>query len=424
MPAEKPPKKEVSERRRIQNKQAQKKYRKQKCSTAICCTTNSLCPGERQKGNLQILQDIAISSHSFLVGHANRGGRYMESERGIGTDASPNRVGILDASIAHSQSPAFLETENIGPPSGGTEDSPSHSLLTDQQPHSLSIPKFSATPESTHEYGLLGYLLQHEGINLDEEIKNQVFDRKMTLETILKAGLKALSLESSLDSNSDQNGGERVTNGATLRTDRILVLHDDNTKYGTSLPDIHRNHIQMKPLLYVAACIANASALGIFFSAETCEDVESPFFRDSISESAAKAACLNDYTSLKTHLRPCAAQLMQRHHPWIDVFPFPTLRERAIKLAYCEEPMIDEDDFCNDLTEGLVCWGSVNGDGSSAMGSGAPWDVRSWEAQPWFLKKWWIVIGDAEGEIYKQTQWWRQMRGERFCDQRSLFTST
>lgn len=79
--------------------------------------------------------------------------------------------------------------------------------------------------------------------------------------------------------------------------------------------------------------------------------------------------------------------------------------------------MIDEDDLCADLqNDGLICWGSSLGGGSAAMGSGAPWDARSWEAQSWFLRKWWILIGGAEGEIYKQTRWWCEMRGERFCN--------
>jgi len=105
---------------------------------------------------------------------------------------------------------------------------------------------------------------------------------------------------------------------------------------------------------------------------------------------------------------------MYRHHPYIDVLPFPTFRERLIKLACAGEPMIDEDELCKDLeNDGLICWGSSLGGGSAAMGSGAPWDLRSWEAQDWFMKKWWILIGGAEGEIYKQTQWWCEMRGER-----------
>lgn len=78
--------------------------------------------------------------------------------------------------------------------------------------------------------------------------------------------------------------------------------------------------------------------------------------------------------------------------------------------------MIDEDELCDDLQkDGLICWGSTLGGGNDATGSGAPWDLRSWEAAPWFMKKWWILIGGKEGEIYQQTRWWCEMRGERAC---------
>jgi hypothetical protein len=78
--------------------------------------------------------------------------------------------------------------------------------------------------------------------------------------------------------------------------------------------------------------------------------------------------------------------------------------------------MIDEDELCLDLlNDGLICWGSSIGGGNKAIGSGAPWDPRSWEAQSWFMKKWWIVIGGVEGEIYKQTEWWCELRGDRSC---------
>jgi hypothetical protein len=193
-------------------------------------------------------------------------------------------------------------------------------------------------------------------------------------------------------------------------------VRNANKEYAASLPDAPRNNIRIKQVLFVAACVANASSLGLSLDGLDCDSAESPFFRNSVSESAAKTACLSDFLDLKTHLRPCATQLMHRHHPYIDVLPFPTFRERLIKFACAKEPMIDEDDLCKDLeNDGLICWGSSLGGGSAAMGSGAPWDIRSWEAQDWFIKKWWILIGGAEGEIYKQTQWWREMRGERSC---------
>jgi hypothetical protein len=242
---------------------------------------------------------------------------------------------------------------------------------------------------------------------------------KIDLMSILKAGLKAVSYENLVDVDCSTTHDDReghASNGTQLCTDKILVVQNANKEYVASLPDAPRNNIRIKQVVFVAACVANASSLGLPPDGLNCDSGESPFFRNSTSESAAKTACLSDFLHLKTHLRPCATQLIYKHHPYIDVLPFPTFRERLIKLACTKEPMIDEDELCKDLeNDGLICWGSSLGGGSVAMGSGAPWDIRSWEAQNWFIKKWWILIGGAEGEIYKQTQWWREMRGERSC---------
>jgi hypothetical protein len=279
----------------------------------------------------------------------------------------------------------------------------------------------STFPATNHSYAAprddntITHLLRQEGIILDEKTRLQLLQKPMDLKSILEAGVNALSYQTSdMISRNASAGESSTTKDDQLRTDKILVFKNDLPP----LPDLHRNHIRIKQVMYVAACMANASSLGFNLQGAECDDIESSFFRDSISESAAKTACITEFTHLRTYLRPTATQMMHRHHPYIDVLPFPKFRERIIKLAYAEdEPMIDEDDLCEDLQkDGLICWGSSLGGGSAAMGSGAPWDLRSWEAQPWFLKKWWILIGGAEGEIYKQTKWWCEMRGERFCN--------
>ena len=323
-----------------------------------------------------------------------------------------------NASFTHSHLPVFSEAENTVDSFGGSGQSLYNILGTDQQPQSCPIPRLPLNPEIPHENSIIDRLLEQEGISLDEKTKLQLSEKKITLQGILQAGLNALSHETSLAGvcSTSHEGEGYATNGIKLRTDKILVLKNANSEYTTPLPDIRRNHIRIKQVLFTAACLANASSLGLTIRTESCDDVDSPFFRETISESAAKTACLSEFTDLNMHLRPTAMQIMHQHHPYIDVLPFPTFRERLIRLAYAEEPMIDEDDLCRDLeNDGLVCWGSSLGGGSTAMGSGAPWDIRSWEAQPWFLKKWWILIGGAEGELYKQTQWWSEMRGERSC---------
>jgi hypothetical protein len=338
---------------------------------------------------------------------------------GVCTNASPEVDGVHDTSLTHSHLRAFTEAE-IRDGSFGRTGQPRGSLFgADEQPQSFPVIRLPLIPESSQQHCTIGPLLQQEGLVLDEKTRLQILEKKVGLQSILKAGLKALSHETLVDVDCSTSPDDRegcATNSTQLRTDKILVLQNANKNYVASLPDIRRNNIRIKQVLFVAACVANASSLGLPLEGLNYNSAESPFFRDSISESAAKMACLSDFPDLKTHLRSCATQLMYRHHPYIDVLPFPTFRERLIKLAYAEEPMIDEDELCKDLeNDGLICWGSSLGGGNAATGSGAPWDIRSWEAQDWFMKKWWILIGGAEGEIYKQTQWWCEMRGERSC---------
>ena len=338
---------------------------------------------------------------------------------GICTNASPEVDGVHDASLTHSHLRTFTEAEIRDGSFGRTGQSRSSLFGADEQPQSLPVVRLPLTPESSQQHCIIGQLLQQESLVLDEKTRLQILEKKIDLQSILKAGLKALSHKTLVDVDCSTSHGNRegcANNSTQLRLDKILVLQNANKEYVASLPDIRRNNIRIKQVLFVAACVANASSLGLSLDGLGCESTESPFFRNSVSESAAKTACLSDFPDVKTHLRPCATQLMYRHHPYIDVLPFPTFRERLIKLACAEEPMIDEDEMCKDLeNDGLICWGSSLGGGSAATGSGAPWDIRSWEAQDWFMKKWWILIGGAEGEIYKQTRWWREMRGERSC---------
>ncbi|KAF8859049.1 hypothetical protein BDZ45DRAFT_372188 [Acephala macrosclerotiorum] len=318
-------------------------------------------------------------------------------------------------------SPELEETMNMEAFSTGTGQSRGSSLGTDQQSQSDPITGLHLTPDSPpKETSAIYHILEQEGVDLDEMTRLQLLRKKITLQSILKSGVKAVLGETSSEivcTTSHGIGEGSATNCTQLRADKLLVLQNASNEYAASLPDIRRNHIRIKQVLFVAACVANASTLGITIVTPDCDDLESPFFRDNLSETSAKTACLNEFAHVRTCLRPCATQLMHRHHPYIDMLPFPTFRERVIKLACAEEPMIDEDDLCKDLSEndGLICWGSALGGGSAVTGTGTPWDSRSWEAQPWFLRKWWILIGGKDGEIYKQTQWWCEMRGERSC---------
>ncbi|PVH88811.1 hypothetical protein DL98DRAFT_157606 [Cadophora sp. DSE1049] len=102
-------------------------------------------------------------------------------------------------------------------------------------------------------------------------------------------------------------------------------------------------------------------------------------------------------------------QMTVPHHPWLDLIPFAMFRERVLSLVSMTPPMIDMLELKGDIfmNDGIFCWRS-----SEKGGAGQPWEARNWEAEAWFLKKWWMIVGGEEGDIWKQTEWWRRMRGK------------
>ncbi|PQE28596.1 Aryl-alcohol dehydrogenase protein [Rutstroemia sp. NJR-2017a WRK4] len=398
------PKKQISDRRRLQNKQAQKTYR------------------DRQKRNLELLRDIAISTHAFSVDGASDKGRELEFRQGSAANTSPYVDSVDSVYNASSTNSTFTKAGNTARSLGDLTLFPHTHMNIGIGEHSRSpsVPRLQLAQGGLSENSAVSHLFAQHGVNIDENTKSLLRDGKLTLKGILEAGLKAIAHQPSAPSTSHGHGDEDVytSQGTRLRTDKILVLQNIKSGYVPPFPDVHQNHFRIQQVMFAAACVANANSMGMHTCEVECNDtVISPFFRNSISEAAAKAACLKDYDNLGTHLRPCPTQLMISHHPAVDVLPFPTFRERFIRLTSGKEPMIDEDDLWQDLeNDGLICWGSSLGGGTIATGSGAPWDIRSWEAQPWFIKKWWVLIGGAEGEIYKQTRWWREMRGEQACN--------
>ncbi|KAJ5233084.1 hypothetical protein N7468_006040 [Penicillium chermesinum] len=152
-----------------------------------------------------------------------------------------------------------------------------------------------------------------------------------------------------------------------------------------------------------------------------CEDDSpSPFFRfsaNSVNQATAErliSSVQGTFRTLKPDLRPISEQITTKHHPYIDILPFPTLRKNIL----CHLDDFDEDAFFDDMLTGLLCWGGTGmakGDRAQATGcvsTGTPWDFRSWEATQWFLEKYWNLLGGEDGELVRQSQWWRGVRGD------------
>lgn len=256
--------------------------------------------------------------------------------------------------------------------------------------------------------------LMHEIDSVDETVYSQIVSGEISISHIFRAGLNQALAQPPQSPLSNGTLSADAPN-PTLRTDRILVPENKLQVHAHALPDIYANHLRLKQFTTVSALRASAESVGLSFAKLSRSDTESPFYRGPLLQDAAKTIITKEnFDDITPHLRPTVAQIRHRHHPYLDVLPFPTLRERIIEACSLESPLLDEEDLCDDLQkEGLICWGSYLGDGNRATGSGAPWDYRSWEAQPWFLKKWWFFVGGSHGELFQQTQWWHKMRGDR-----------
>ncbi|KAF1961214.1 hypothetical protein CC80DRAFT_395852, partial [Byssothecium circinans] len=136
----------------------------------------------------------------------------------------------------------------------------------------------------------------------------------------------------------------------------------------------------------------NAEILGVvaeFFE----DDGLSPFTRPEKSNDAWPRS-----------LHPTRLQSSIEHHPWVDAFPSPRLRDNLLQ-AFEHPDICDEDELCHDICEYdrvdsehlMIVWG-------------ASWDPQSWEVTPEFLNKWgWLLSGCAD--VMKSTNTWRAKRG-------------
>ncbi|KAL8381987.1 hypothetical protein RB595_005986 [Gaeumannomyces hyphopodioides] len=165
-------------------------------------------------------------------------------------------------------------------------------------------------------------------------------------------------------------------------------------------------NISMTRITAPAAMRANAAQLSIDTSLLLDESI-SPLYGA-------------DPTGLPAHLspdlQPTPAQLAVPHHPCFDLVPWPEFRELALHAIAQDPPAFDEEDLCLDvLNDGLICWGGSAAGGASSLhgrGQGSPWDGRSWEAAPWFLEKYASLTGGPRGEMCRNSEWWREIRGE------------
>lgn len=197
-------------------------------------------------------------------------------------------------------------------------------------------------------------------------------------------------------------------------------------RVGESLPSPKMNNLRIEMLCNFSAIWDICLMMGISEATICEEDCQSVFYRsgastdpritdasEQVSDRVVRTV-KSIYKTLKPDLRPTKEQITTPHHPMLDILPFPTLRSNFLK----SQAFIDDDELFHDILSGLVCWGMSGlgkrdrNSGTGKASSGTPWDHRSWEAKPWFLRKYWALLGGEDGELVRQSEWWRANRGD------------
>ncbi|KAF5013628.1 hypothetical protein FDECE_389 [Fusarium decemcellulare] len=98
--------------------------------------------------------------------------------------------------------------------------------------------------------------------------------------------------------------------------------------------------------------------------------------------------------SVPSPLKPTNLQKTVPHPSFVDVIPFPGVRNRILRSL----AVIDLEKFTTDLTEGAFkVWGST------------PWDGTSWEVSQAFARRWWFLVDE---QLLSATNFWRRQRLE------------
>lgn len=168
-----------------------------------------------------------------------------------------------------------------------------------------------------------------------------------------------------------------------------------------------------------AAVMDNTLAIGVMNGPQAvfADETGSPFNKDWVESKGSMQLehIRSKFAGAPRDLQPVDVQITVEHHVYLDVIPFPSFRDRALKAIAHDPPLFDEDELCYDIChrEGLIVWGSQGND--RGMETCRPWDMRSWEPKPWFLRKYHFLVGGWEDEMWRAARWWHMMRNERIA---------
>lgn len=201
--------------------------------------------------------------------------------------------------------------------------------------------------------------------------------------------------------------------------------------YGTELPFSADHLIHLIHYNVFRGLISNKRILDLLTASEN-PFAKLPTTYHSNWRCLAKTTIHAVHLSMPKCLAPTALQMSNPHSFWINILPFPQLRDNLIRW----ETSFDHWEFLQDLVGGLLNDAfpdkpnksgihppptllASQGDDMDEITAGRrglivwgePYDKDNWEATPGFLAKWaWIVEGCRE--LVEISNRWRVKRGE------------
>ncbi|KAH8698528.1 hypothetical protein BGW36DRAFT_376268 [Talaromyces proteolyticus] len=221
-----------------------------------------------------------------------------------------------------------------------------------------------------------------------------------------RSALKILGSQDQLTRAPTTSVGNCITDFACMKDLYMLGIYSEPAKwilrlleritydhYATGSPSTELL-LGLTQLNLIRALMFNIDILG-YTQTQMHNDALSPFCIAGPSQVG------DEIVSSPPSLQPTALQRSTPHHPWLDLFPIPQMRDNLITL----ESFVDEYGLCEDLcrsiegTAGILVWKDS-------------WDPTGWEVTSSFASAWGLTIKGC-WDLFQSTNYWRVKRGEK-----------
>ena len=105
-------------------------------------------------------------------------------------------------------------------------------------------------------------------------------------------------------------------------------------------------------------------------------------------------------------LHPTYLQKSISHESWVDVIPYPAMRDNILRT----QDTLDGDALCDDFLGGM-CNGLSEVQSRGMILWGDPWSKDGWEISDGFARKWSFLL-EGCSDLVNSTNRWRDARDE------------